>query len=78
MRKFSKFEKSFESKEYGSPSKAEGKVNGPLGTSDPTSHLTQRKLPGHINVEAASTIPHTRGCECYEHVEGHSSKKMEY
>lgn len=65
-----KFTKSYESKKYGKPSAAEGKVNGPLGTGDPTSHLTQRKLPGHIKVNAKKTVPHTRG-------NGHS-KHMDY
>ena len=74
MREFSKFDKSYESRKYGSKSKAEGKVNGPLGTGDPTSHLKQRKLPGHISVDAASTIPHTRGCECYMHAEKSTGK----
>jgi hypothetical protein len=56
-----KFNKSYESRKYGKPSAAEGKVNGPLGTGDPTSHLTQRKLPGHIKVDHYNTVPHTRG-----------------
>ncbi len=75
MREHSKFEKSYESRKYGNQGKALGRSNGPL-TSAPDS-LSKRKEPGHVNVEAASTIPHTRGCECYMHAEK-SKKKMDY
>ncbi len=74
MRKFSKFEKSYESRKY-SGGKGNVSKGGALGNQ--TDKLSQRKLPGHISVDAASTIPHTRGCECFKQVEK-SSKKMDY
>ena len=75
MREHSKFDKSYESRKYGNQGKALGRSNGPL-TSAPDS-LSKRKEPGHLNVDAKTTIPHTRGLECYMHAEK-SQKKMDY
>ncbi len=75
MREHTKFDKSYESRKYGNQGKALGRSNGRL-TPAPDS-LSKRKEPGHLVVDAKTTIPHTRGCECYMHAEK-TQKKMDY
>ena len=64
------YKKSYESRKYGKPSKAQGRNNGPL-TPSPDTHPT-RKEPGQHKADAKSMIPHPRGCGCYMHTESGS------
>ncbi len=64
MRKEMKYEKSYESRKYGTPSKALGRSNGPL-TAAPDA-LKTRKEPGQLKADPHSQIPQPRGYCCSE------------